>query len=161
MRRICETSEISGRNLGLCSQHRCINFHKLSVKFTCVGRGGRSPCVMITMTFRDVRSLNGIAPVNTCLVRNHNQPKLSHYILSVTYLDHDHRKRENVGFLTIIPLVPHLWRNPPHGEPVLTRGAPHGIQVFGDLGETKVRDQYVTGFFHKDIGLVGCQCGMR
>ena len=66
----------------------------------------------------------------------------------MTHLDHDHRERVNVSFLAIISLYPHLWRDPQ------IRRAPRGIQDFGDLGEAKVRDQYVTGIFHKDVGLV-------
>ena len=162
MRRIRETSGNSGRKRGSGSQHRCINFHKLFVKVGCIGRGGRPPCVMITMTFQGERSPKGIAPVNTCSVRNRNKPKFSHSVLLATHLDHDHRERENVGFLAIISsLHPHLRRDPPHGEAILNRSAPYGVQVFGDLGEAKVRNQYVTGIFHEDVDLVGCQCGMK
>ena len=76
---------------------------------------------------------------------------------SVTHLDHDHRKRENVHFLVVFRLFPNLRRGPPHAEVILARNAPHGIQVPSDLSETKIGDAHMTGVFHQDVGLAGRQ----
>ena len=81
----------------------------------------------------------------------------------MTYLDHDHRKGENVRFLAVFPITPNLGRGPLqlHTEAVLKRRVLHGIQVFGDLCKAEIRDPNVTGVLHQDVELVGCQCGMR
>ena len=49
-----KTSEISGRRRESEAQQRWIISHNLSVKFECVGRDGRSPCVMTTIAIKDV-----------------------------------------------------------------------------------------------------------
>ena len=82
-------------------------------------------------------------------------------VLSVAYLDHDHRERENIRFLAIFPLVKNLWRGPSQGEAMLVRSAPYGIQVMSDLGEAEIRDAYMTGVFYKDVRLAGCQCSVK
>ena len=129
------------------------------MKLGCVGRGGRSPRCIAIIAFTDERSSNGGAPVKTCA--SGSEPWLSHVILSVTHLNHNHRERENVRFIAIFPLVPNLRRDPPHREAILNRSTPHRMRVFGDLRETKVRDAYVTRVFHKDVGLVRCKWDMK
>ena len=79
----------------------------------------------------------------------------------VMYLDHDHREGENIRLLAVFLLDQHLWRRPLHGAAILIRSAPYGIWAPGDLRETKIRDVYVAGIFHKDIRLVGCQCAVK
>jgi hypothetical protein len=37
--------------------------------------------------------------------------------------------------------------------------APYGFQVLGDRSKAKIRQACMTSGVHKDIWLVGCQCG--
>ena len=78
---------------------------------------------------------------------------------SVTRLDHDHRKSENVRFLTAPPPNQDLRRSPPRGVVAVKRGGRYGIQVLNDGSETKIRDACMTGVVHKDVRLVECQYG--
>ena len=78
---------------------------------------------------------------------------------SVTYLNHDHSKSENIRFFAIRPLVQDLWRSPPRGISMSTRGAPHGIQVASDRSEAKIRQTCMTGVVHKDVLLDMYQYG--
>ena len=80
---------------------------------------------------------------------------------SMTHLDHDHRKRENVCLLAVFILDQHLWRSPSHGAAILIRSAPYGIWAPGDLREAKIRDVCVAGVFYEDIRLVGYQCVVK
>ena len=73
----------------------------------------------------------------------------------MAYLDHDHRERENVGRFGTFSSIADLWGRPSRAEAALIRSAPYRIQVSSDLGETEIRDAYLTGVFHKDVGLVG------
>ena len=41
----------------------------------------------------------------------------------------------------------------------LIRDALYGIQVLGDCGEAKIRDDGVTGVVYENVWLAGCQCG--
>ena len=86
---------------------------------------------------------------------------LSQSMSSVTYLDHHHGERENVHFLGVTPLSQNLWRSPPHGEANLIRDSPRGIRVLSDPSEAKIRDAYVIGIFHKDVGLTKHQYGVN
>jgi len=79
-----------------------------------------------------------------------------------SYLDHDHCKRENVRFLTICSLLgQNLWGSPSRGMTLISRCAPHGIQVLSDRRETKIRDPCVAGVIHKDVWLGTCQYGRK
>jgi len=62
----------------------------------------------------------------------------------VTYLDHDHREREGVGLLAIIPPVQDLWGSPPQGVVTLKQVSPHAVQVLNDRGDTEVRNARTT-----------------
>ena len=73
----------------------------------------------------------------------------------MTYLDHNHRKRENIRFLATYPLVQDLWCSPSRGVTTLTRGAPRGIQILGYCGEAKIRNTCITRVVHKDVWLAG------
>ena len=77
----------------------------------------------------------------------------------MTYLDHNHRKRENIRFLATYPLVQDLWCSPSRGVTVMMRGALCGIQVLSYHSEAEIRDARMTGVIHKDIWLVGYQRG--
>ena len=66
-RKMLNTSEISGRKGGSWFQQRSISVHSSGVKVGCSGRGGRMPCVMYNTAMICVSSLNGIAPVKTCI----------------------------------------------------------------------------------------------
>ena len=77
----------------------------------------------------------------------------------MTRLDHDHRKSENVRFLTAPPPSQDLWRSPPRGVAAVKRGGRYGIQVLSDGSETKIRDACMTRVVHKDIRLAECQHG--
>ena len=76
-------------------------------------------------------------------------------------LDHDHREREDIRFLTALPLVQNLWCGPSQGVAVLTRSAPYGIDVLSDLSEAEIRDACTTGVFHENVELVRCQRGVK
>ena len=78
---------------------------------------------------------------------------------SMTYLNHDHRKRKNVRLLAKCSLCQDLWRSPSRGVTTSMCGALDGIQVLSDCGEAEVRDERITRVVHKDIWLAGCQCG--
>ena len=72
----------------------------------------------------------------------------------VTCLDRDHRKGENISFLAIRPLlIQDLWRSPSPNMTLIVRGAPDGIQVLGDLSETKIRDTRMVVGIQKNIRL--------
>ena len=78
----------------------------------------------------------------------------------MTYLDHDHRERENIRFLGTWPFIQDLWRSPPRGVPMVMRSTSYGIQVLSDCSEAKIHNARVTGVVHKDVWLVGYQyCG--
>ena len=87
------------------------------------------------------------------LVRGNGKPIL--YTPSpTTYLDHHHREGENICFFAILLLNQHLWRGPSHAVATQTRSILYGIRVFGYLREAKIRDPYMAGGFHKDVGLI-------
>jgi len=69
----------------------------------------------------------------------------------MTYLNHDHRERENVRFLAICPFIQEFWRSPSHGVAVLSWGASDGIQVLSDFGKAEVRDAGFAGAVHEDV----------
>jgi len=71
-------------------------------------------------------------------------------ISSVTYFDHDHRKRENVRLFIVWPSVQDLWRGPSRGA-VMMGGAPNGIHGLSDSGEAEISDACMTGVVHKDV----------
>jgi hypothetical protein len=73
--------------------------------------------------------------------------------LSATYLDHDHRKRENIRFFAVCASIQDLWRSPSRGMAVLKRAAPRGIQALSDRGEAKIRDACVAEVVYKNIVL--------
>jgi len=76
----------------------------------------------------------------------------------VTYLDHDHRERENIRFFATFPLFGQdLWRSPPRGMSLILCGTLLGTCVFSDRGEAKIRDACVTTVVHEDIRLAECQ----
>jgi len=77
----------------------------------------------------------------------------------MTYLDHDHGKRENVRFHTTFPPKQDLRRGPPRGLTTLMRDGPYGIQVLSYGGEAKIRDACMTRVVHKDVRLVEYQHG--
>lgn len=66
---------------------------------------------------------------------------------SVTYLDHDHRKREDVRFLAKRPLVQHLRRGPWHSMSMLMRDA------LSDPSQAKIHDAGVTRVVDEDVCL--------
>ena len=70
-------SNAFGRRRVSRSQHRWINAHKPSVKVGWVGRGGRSPPVIASITTRGGLSLNGTAPVKAFIQMNGSSPDVS------------------------------------------------------------------------------------
>lgn len=66
-RKTINASETSGRKRMTLSQHFCINVHNSSVRSGCVGRCGRLPRIIATIVATGSSSLNGTAPVNTCV----------------------------------------------------------------------------------------------
>ena len=78
----------------------------------------------------------------------------------VTYLDHDHRERENIRLFTIRPyIIQDLGRSPSRGMALIARGTLYGIRVLGDRSETKICDPCMAGGIHKDIWLDTYQYG--
>jgi len=76
----------------------------------------------------------------------------------MTYLNHDHRKRENIRFSAVCShLIQNLWRSPSRGLILIVRGASYGIQVLGDHGKAEIRDPRMARGIHKDIWLDTCQ----
>ena len=75
----------------------------------------------------------------------------------MTRLDHDHRKSENVRFLTAPPPNQDLRRSPPRGVAAVKRGGRYGIQILSDGSEAKIRDACMTRIVHKDVRLAECQ----
>lgn len=70
----------------------------------------------------------------------------------MAYLDHDHRKRENIRFFAIRPLiVQDLRRGPSRSMNVITKAASHGIQVLSDGSKTEICDPRVPCRIHEDI----------
>jgi hypothetical protein len=69
----------------------------------------------------------------------------------VTYLNHDHRKREDICFLAMRPLTQDLWRGPSCRVTALTRGTLYGIQGFSDRREAKIRNACMAGVVHKYV----------
>ena len=77
-----------------------------------------------------------------------------------SYLDHDHRERENVRLFAMFPfLFQDLWCSPSRSVAVITRGAPYRIQILSDPSKTKIRDPRAARGIHKDIWLDTCQYG--
>ena len=76
----------------------------------------------------------------------------------VTYLNRYHRKRENIRFLAVCPLiVPDLWRNPSFIIITLSWSDPCRISVLSDHGKTNVCDSRVVHRIHEDAWLIGCK----
>ena len=74
-----------------------------------------------------------------------------------TYLDHDHRERENVCFLAVCSLLGQdFWRSPSRGIALIFRGGPHRIQVLSHRRETEICDPCMAGVIHQDIWLGTC-----
>ena len=80
---------------------------------------------------------------------------------SVTHLDRHHGEGEDVRSLAIFPFVPNLRRDPRQREAILTRCTLYGVRVSRDLSEAEIGDAYMAGVFHQDIGLAGCQYGVK
>jgi len=95
-------------------------------------------------------------------MRGVSKSKLDANNPSATYLDHDHRERENIRFFAVCPLLGQdLRRSPSRGVPLIIRRTSHRIQILRDRGEAKVRDPRAAGGIHKDIGLGSCQYGVK
>jgi len=76
----------------------------------------------------------------------------------MTYLDHDHRERENIRRFGICSLLGQdLWRSPSRGMTLIIQDKSCGIRILSDGSQTKVRDPRTTGSVHKDIWLLTCQ----
>jgi len=92
--------------------------------------------------------------VNTCVNMERPSAKALRGRSPVTYFDHDHRERENVGFLAVCPLLlQDLWRHPPWGVVTLKRGALDRIQVLSDHSEAEIHNARMTRVVHKDVCL--------
>ena len=79
-------------------------------------------------------------------------PALTGDGLSVTHLDHDHRKRENIRCFAIYPLFAEdLRRSPSCGVITVIRSTSDGIWVFSNRGETKICNPRVASGVYKDI----------
>ena len=63
--------------------------------------------------------LNGITPENT--LKWIKAQQIVGHRPCITYLDHEHRKGENIRFFAMWPFVQDLWRSPSRGVNVLTR----------------------------------------
>ena len=69
----------------------------------------------------------------------------------MTYLDHDHRKRENIRFFAVRPLlVQDLWRSPSCGETLIARATPYEIEVLSDQSKPKICDPCMASGVDKD-----------
>jgi hypothetical protein len=77
---------------------------------------------------------------------------------AMAHLDHDHRKRVYVGFLTSRPSLQDLDRSPAESETVSKCDTPDGVRVLSDDGKAEIRETYPTSVIHKDVSLDGCQC---
>ena len=86
-------------------------------------------------------------------IRHGSKPRLDANNPFLTYLDHDHRERENVRFFAICLLVQDLWRCPSHAMTMIIRITSHGVEVLGDPSETKIRDPRMVGGIHEDVWL--------
>jgi len=77
----------------------------------------------------------------------------------ISYLDHDHRKGENICLLAVCPfLLQDLWRSPSYGKNPLTRTASYGIYVLSDRSKTEICDPWVTVGVCENIWLDTRQC---
>jgi len=74
-----------------------------------------------------------------------------------TYLDHDHRERKNVTFLTTCLSVQDLWCSPSQGNAESVRVVPHRTLVSHDRRAAKARNACVARVVDKDVQLIGCQ----
>ena len=75
-----------------------------------------------------------------------------------TYLDHDHRERENIRFLAGIPSFYDFWCGPSRSVTPLVRRVSYGMRVLSDNSDAKIRQPCMRGTFnnvHKNIHLVG------
>jgi hypothetical protein len=82
--------------------------------------------------------------------------------LFLTYLDRDHRERENIGFFAICPLpVQNLRCSPSCGVTLVIRSGSYRVQVLGDRSKTKIGDPCTVIATHKDIWLDMCQYGSK
>ena len=78
-----------------------------------------------------------------------------------SYLDHDHRERENVCFLAVCSLpVQDLWGSPSRGIALVFGSSLHRIRVLS-CRETEIHDPCVAGIIHKDIWLGTCESGRK
>ena len=98
--RVSDINETSGRKEGSRFQQRCISIHKPFVNFGCVGRGGRTPSIMLNTTIKAEIRPKGTAPVNTCNRPYGRKLKLKGNI-SAVYLNYDHCKGENIRLLAV------------------------------------------------------------
>ena len=94
------------------------------------------------------------------VMQDESKPRFDSDISFATYLDHDHRERENVRLLAMFPfLFQDLWCSPSRSVALTTRGAPYRIQILSDPSKTKIRDPRAARGIHKDIWLDTCQYG--
>ena len=79
-----------------------------------------------------------------------------------SYLDHDHRERENVCFLAVCSLLGQdLWGSPSRGMALVSGSVPHRIQALSDCRETEIRDPRMAGVIHEDVWLGTCESGRK
>jgi len=76
----------------------------------------------------------------------------------MTYLDHDHREGENIGFFARWLPAQDFWRSPPRGVAV-PRGTLHGIHILSNHRLAKVCDACVTDVVDEDVWLARRQRG--
>ena len=117
---------------------------------------------MANIAAAGILRLKGTAPVNTCGDTGCSEQQVDGGTSFVSYLDHDHRERENVRFLAVSSLLlQYLWRGPSRGMTLIIRGASDGIQVLGDRSKAKTRDPCMVGVIHEDIRLLRVRTVMK
>ena len=100
-------------------------------------------------------SLKGTAPVNTCGDTGCSEQQVDGGTPFVSYLDHDHRERENIRFLAVGSLLlQYLWCGPSRSMTLIIRGASDGIQVLSDRSKAEIRDPRMVGVIHENIRLL-------
>ena len=88
-----------------------------------------------------------------------DKPKFGKNNSSLTHLDHDHCKRENIRFLAVCPrVVQNFGRSPPRSMPPVIANASNRIEVLSDRRKAKIRDSCMVIGIDEDIRLSACHC---
>ena len=97
-------------------------------------------------------SLKGTAPVNTCDTRKGGEQWFYERNTFTSYLNHDHRKKENICFLARRPLpVQDFWCSAFCVMAWPFQGAQRSIQVLNYPSEAEIGDSRMVGVVYEDI----------